>query len=245
MHSKQGNLLMLAILLIIETLQRSKCKIQNSELVHGIVVVISLNLSVHRTINKLFPSINKTFKICSRCKESLTDNLQQVYIYRTHYCSLKHFHLTCASSEGQGNTTGQRWLIEVWDGTKMLCNVCLASKWRGKKSTQIQLLQKKSQKLPKPGHEMHSASPWGILHCMPWNLASCTNKMLYSIVVETIFFFWSNFVIEIITKSFFIMSIFSFWLTDKISNILDVAASTEHLAHGHTAYILVFLFCWE
>lgn len=41
------------------------------------------------------------------------------------------------------------------------------------------------------------------------------------------------------------MSIFSFWLTDKISNILDVAASTKHLAHGHTAYMVVFLLCRE
>lgn len=39
------------------------------------------------------------------------------------------------------------------------------------------------------------------------------------------------------------MSIFSFWLTGKISNILDAAASTKHLAHGHTAYIIIFLLC--
>jgi len=41
---------MLVMLLIIDTLQRSKCKIQNSEIAYGIVI-ISLNLSVHRTIN--------------------------------------------------------------------------------------------------------------------------------------------------------------------------------------------------
>lgn len=39
------------------------------------------------------------------------------------------------------------------------------------------------------------------------------------------------------------MSIFSFGLMYKISKILDVAASTKHLAHGQTAYMIVFLLC--
>lgn len=37
------------------------------------------------------------------------------------------------------------------------------------------------------------------------------------------------------------MPIFSFWLTGKISNTLELAASTKHLVHGHTAYIINFI----